>query len=679
MNKTFLYLSFLIFLTSCTQIFLPSTDFIDLPNGFQLEELNINVESPTDISFTADGRILVGGKKGQVWLFDQEYRGAKPNVFINIAGIVNDKRDRGLTSVRSHPDFPNTPYIYILFTYDPPETASYGNASETNDQRGRDGEAQRLGRLVRVTADASKNYSKALANSMVTLVGKNSIWENIGNPADTAFFDRNNWSCHVGLKPDGAPIQDCLPADAITHTVGSIGFGADGALFMSQGDGATYERTDERAFRSYDLDSLAGKILRVDALTGKGLPDNPFWDGNPDSNRSKIYAYGLRNPFRFSMHPQTGQPWVGDVGWSTWEEIDRVTSGADMGWPCYEGPEQQSQYQSFPQCRTYFNTESSQKPSYAWYRGRPGQGGAAIAGSFYTGATVQVTDSIDKVEFPETFKDVLFFGDYDTGTIEYLSIANDNSVKHTIFARDANKSSKRFEFTGMAVAPDGSLYMVTPNFRLSTSVIKRIIYSDRPIAKPPTASEDVPVVTITSHSDDDKFSYNENVDFFGNAVDIDGNQIAPENLKWLARIIHFGHPHTFADTTGISGSFLVRSHEDAGYMELCLTATDTEARVGQSCIDLLPNRTSLILQSEPAGIPLTYIDGGNVTTKSAPFTSNVVVNVQRQIIAEETIVFNSSSYKFVAWEHEGIADARANFRFDTKAAPMIYKAIYELE
>ena len=681
MKKTIFYLSILILLTSCSILFPTTTppEFKNLPDGFQLEELNISVESPTDISFTADGRILIAGKQGKVWLFDQEYRGNKPNIFMNIAGMVNDKWDRGLISVRAHPDFPNTPYIYLLFTYDPPETGNYGNASETNDRRGRDGEAQRLGRLMRVTADASKNYSKELPESRVILVGKNSTWENIGNPAETAFFDRQNWSCHVNAEPDGATIPDCLPADAVTHTVGSIGFGPDGALFLSQGDGASYERLDSRAYRSYDLDSLAGKILRVDALTGKGLPDNPFWDGNPDSNRSKIYSFGLRNPFRFSIHPETGELWLGDVGWSTWEEIDRAFAGADMGWPCFEGSRKQSQFKDTGICKDYFKIENSQKPLYEWYRGGPNQGGAAIGGTFYTGASVQVDDPSDKVEFPEKYKNAYFFGDYETGTIEYLSMENNNSIKHELFARDAADESKRFEFTGMAVAPDGSLYIVTPNFMLNTSVVKRIIYSDKPLPEPKPADKDIPIVSITSHNDGDKFSYNERVNFFGSAKDIEGNDIEPENLKWFANIRHFEHPHLYANNIGESGSFLVRQHDDAGYMELCLIATDSQLRTGQSCISLYPNRTSLILQSEPSGIPLTYINGGTVTTESSPFTSQVVSHVQRELNAQEIVVLDNQTYKFVGWEHQGETDTRANLRFDTEATPMTYKAIYELE
>ena len=68
---------------------------------------------------------------------------------------------------------------------------------------------------------------------------------------------------------------------------------------------------------------LDGAILRVDPATGAGLPDNPL-AASPDANARRIIAYGLRNPFRFDVRPGTNEVWVGDVGWNTWEEINRI-------------------------------------------------------------------------------------------------------------------------------------------------------------------------------------------------------------------------------------------------------------------------------------------------------------------------------------------------------------------
>ena len=99
------------------------------------------------------------------------------------------------------------------------------------------------------------------------------------------------------------------------------------------------------ALRSQDLrtpadpTSLDGTIIRVDPLTGLGAAGNPFASSS-DLNARRVVAYGLRNPFRIAHRPGTDEIWAGDVGWGTWEEIDRVTSPAapadNFGWPCYE-------------------------------------------------------------------------------------------------------------------------------------------------------------------------------------------------------------------------------------------------------------------------------------------------------------------------------------------------------
>jgi glucose/arabinose dehydrogenase len=86
--------------------------------------------------------------------------------------------------------------------------------------------------------------------------------------------------------------------------------------------------------------SLDGSIIRVNRATGAAMPDNPL-AGDADPNARRIVAHGLRNPFRFSIRPGTNELWVGDVGWNTFEEIDRIPSPAapveNFGWPCNEG------------------------------------------------------------------------------------------------------------------------------------------------------------------------------------------------------------------------------------------------------------------------------------------------------------------------------------------------------
>ena len=114
-------------------------------------------------------------------------------------------------------------------------------------------------------------------------------------------------------------------------------------------DGIIRPKEDVGAFRAQLVDSLNGKVLRIDPATGDGLPSNPYYDtANPRSARSRVWAMGLRNPFRMGLQPNTGSHFppdgnpgvlnIGHVGWSTWEALDVVTGPRqNFGWPRYEG------------------------------------------------------------------------------------------------------------------------------------------------------------------------------------------------------------------------------------------------------------------------------------------------------------------------------------------------------
>lgn len=118
------------------------------------------------------------------------------------------------------------------------------------------------------------------------------------------------------------------------HNGGHIAFGPDGYLYYGLGDGGS--AGDPQGY-AQNRDSLLGAMLRLDVDSGFPYsipPDNPFAKG---PGRREIYAYGLRNPWRWSFDRQSGELWLGDVGQNRWEEIDRVTSGDNLGWNRWEG------------------------------------------------------------------------------------------------------------------------------------------------------------------------------------------------------------------------------------------------------------------------------------------------------------------------------------------------------
>jgi glucose/arabinose dehydrogenase len=131
------------------------------------------------------------------------------------------------------------------------------------------------------------------------------------------------------------------------HFGGQVRFGPDGYLYVSVGNGESSTHfLEERPWASASLETLRGKLLRIDLLPSAGpIPpyrvpdDNPFARELDMAVRTEIWALGFRNPWKFTFDPVEGVPIVADVGEDRWEEVNRVVPGGDYGWPTREGHE----------------------------------------------------------------------------------------------------------------------------------------------------------------------------------------------------------------------------------------------------------------------------------------------------------------------------------------------------
>lgn len=386
-----------------------------LPAGFVEEVVAKRFTVPTDLAFLPDGRMLIAEKAGRVWVV---YRDGRRSTYLDIRDRVNEEAERGLIGIAVEPGFQDGDYLYAYYV------------REDDAAHPQDPKTVRLSRFETTAGGADPTSEEVV-------LGKQ------GEPP-------------CGLEADGS---DCIPSDSFDHHGGTIRFAEDGSLFLSTGDGTTDQRIGQGAWRAQQLDSLSGKILRIDPETGRGLADNPFWNGDPDANRSKVWAYGLRNPFRFGLRPKSEVAYAGDVGLVSWEELDVIEAGENYGWPCFEGPRPRSGLgvEIEPGCRELFKAgaKAVTGPLVQWSHVT---GGASVTGGvFYTGE-----------QFPERYRGAYFFADFVQGWIRYLRTDdNDDLIQEPVDFAAAPGGPVDIE-----VALDGSLVYVVIN----PGEVRRISY-----------------------------------------------------------------------------------------------------------------------------------------------------------------------------------------------------------
>ena len=370
--------------------------------------------NPTVLQFTSDGRIFVGQKNGVIKVF-QSLTDTNPITVADLSGSVQDFWDRGLLGMALAPDFPASPYVYVLYAYDAPiggTPPTWGDACPTPPGPTTDGclVSARVSRL-QISGNVMTGAEHVLVNdwcqqfpshSVGTLLfGRDGYLYVTGG--DGASFNNVDYGQYGATYPGGLANPCGDPPGAVGTPLSPPG--AEGGALRSQ----SVRRTNGPA-------TLDGAILRIDPATGAGVLGNPFFS-SADANARRIVAYGLRNPFRITQRPGTDELWIGDVGWNTWEEINRVVapSGAtasNFGWPCYEGATPQGGYQGagLSRCSSLYSTPGSVvAPYYAYnhsacvvnYSGCR-TGGSSVTGvAFYQGGF-----------YPGQYNGALFFADH---------------------------------------------------------------------------------------------------------------------------------------------------------------------------------------------------------------------------------------------------------------------------
>ncbi len=630
-------LLWLIILLTCL-LSAKSSLFAQLPSGFSKSTVQENYTSPVGLIFSGDGnRFFVWEKSGKVWA--STWNGSsyvrQSTAMIDISEEVGEWNDLGLHSICLDPNFQTNGFVYLFYVVDPHHLHYYGTpqySSTTNMYH-----HATISRVTRYKVQTSGNNMVADYGSRKVLIGES--------------------------------VTTGIPVTFEAHAGGTILFGRDGTLFVTTGDGAHHEGVDVGsraetnykeslqykmmrdnenvgALRAQMVNSMCGKILRIDPNTGDGLSSNPFYkSGNPRSAESRVWALGMRNPYRIGLKPNTGSVnpndgnpgtlLVGDIGWFKYEDFHVIDKpGLNAGWPLYEGLETTIAYygnnvknldepgqptfeslcvqptsfvdNAVPTLRRFTHsrpaldynhgpTPSTRVPAFSGSTpivrdigttgapsGTPFSGYCIVGGPYYTGS-----------QFPDSYKNTYFIADYGQGWIKNLELHDEGDhIVHEV----RNFSSNDFEpgILDLKMNPrDGSIYYV----RIQGSV-SRISYGGN---QPPVANA------------------SSNVTYGGSPLTVQftgSNSVDPEGFQ-LSYLWNFGDgtTSTLANPTHVFSDPSIRK------FNVTLVVTDNQGQTSQ------PKEIVVSVNNTPPTAQITNPAPGTLYTMSQPTTYTLQANV----------------------------------------------------
>lgn len=314
--------------------------------ALDLEPFGPTFNNPVEIAHAGDSRLFIVEQIGTIKILNAD-GSTNSQPFLNINDNVLAGGEQGLLGLAFHPNYSNNGYFFV-------------------------------------------NYINNSGNTVISRFTR--LNENTADPNSELIFLTIN-----------QPYTN--------HNGGHLAFGNDGYLYISSGDGGNPNDIDHEA---QNTNSLLGKILRLDIdtpanATNYSFPeDNPFFNSN--TQRQEIWAYGLRNPWKFSFDKDNGDLWIADVGQQQYEEINRVSgtdAGVNYGWRCREG---QHDF-----ITTNCPSSGFTDPIAEYSHQNNGQFKCSITGGYrYRGNT-----------FPN-FNGLYFFADYCSGEIGYLEPNGNN-------------------------------------------------------------------------------------------------------------------------------------------------------------------------------------------------------------------------------------------------------------
>jgi hypothetical protein len=469
-------------------------------------------------------------------------------------------------------------------------------------------------------------------------------------------------------------------------------FGPDGKLYVAVGE-------NSNAANAQNLDTYHGKLLRINK-DGSVPSDNPFPTGS--EQRRRVWAFGLRNPFSFSIDSQSGKILINDVGGNLWEEINDATEGGkNFGWPMTEGNFDEIEFPDLI------------NPLYAYAHGTgDGVGCAITGGTFFTPATTN---------YPATYNGRYFFQDNCNSWLNTLTISGSSTARSPFATGIAGNS------LNITAGPDGNLYFLSRSGQAlykivynnstpltitnhpadaSVAVGQQVAFSVTVLGTPPITyqwqkngvdipnatsanysisqaatsdsgqyrviisntggslisnpatlsvlSNELPMAEITTPLDGTTYVAGTTMEFSGQGTDAEDGLLPARSHSWEINFHHNDHKHDQPAIDGItSGAFDIPNEgetSDNVWYRIILTVTDASGLKAKDSIDIFPLKSTLMFETVPPGLQI-LLDGQPFNTPDSVLS---VEGILRNLDAPTLQTVNGASYRFASWSHGGL-------------------------
>jgi glucose/arabinose dehydrogenase len=504
---------------------------------------------------------------------------------------------------------------------------------------------------------------------------------------------------------------------ATNHNGGALSFGLDGKLYVAIGENAT-------PANAQNLDTYHGKLLRINK-DGTAPADNPFNTSGVSEQKKRVWSYGLRNPFTFSVQPITGKIFLNEVGQSTWEEINDASVGSrNFGWPTTEGATTNAAFTT---------------PVYSYNHSTGTPTGCAITGGTFFNPT--------NTNYPTEYIGKYFFQDYCSNWIYWID-PTASLPTATSFGSSVGGSS-----VSITAAPDGNLYYLSRGVggmgalyrikytvpTLAPTIIQQpsalAVSVGQPASFTVTASGTAPLtyqwkkdntdiqlatestysilqtqladagsykvevtnsagsitsnaVTLTVNTlpntkpsakiltpiKNTLYVAGTTINFSGQANDPEDGNLPASAFSWQINFHHDTHKHDQPAINGVKeSSFEIPNQGETSsnvWYRIILTVNDSQGLTSSDSVDVYPKKSMLTFTTDPEGLQI-MLDGQPIAT---PNTIESVQGLLRSIGVVSPQRIGTDDYQFASWSNGGNKEQQ----FATPTSDAVFKATFSV-